>query len=218
MDRRELLRLVGVGGVLSTAGCFGTEDTTSTDQAPDESPPTGTDTSRVRQWAREADTEGPVRPTGDPVSVEETLSDEPGYEDGFEYFPGNRTVRVVTTMSGGEPTGFESRAFDEWGHIESVEVGAERAAAVTARRLEVDRISHGLSRPPPRTERDGLVIRLELSKTLDSEGNVEQWPVATLPDLTRVAPRSVEVTLSLAGDTVTQTIPVYAQYVILREM
>jgi hypothetical protein len=218
MNRRELLRLLGLGGGFAMAGCLGDGESRATEPRSREDSPTATDSSRVRQWARQADANGPVRAEGEAVIVEETLTDEPGYEDEFEYFPNNRTVRVVTATSGGEPTAFESQSFEEWGRTESVELGAERAAAVTASRLDVERILNALTTAPPGAERDGFVIMLTLEKTLDSDGEVMQWPVATFPELTRVAPRSVEVTLSLEGDTVTRTIPAYAEYVIQQVM
>lgn len=216
--RRRLLEFLGISGVLTTAGCLGGGGSGSTPQE-DEDSPTTTESSAVRQWARQADPEGPVRADGDVVSIEDTRTDEPGYEeDGFEYFPENRTVRTVATTSGGEPTSFSTKPFNEWGDIESAEVGATRAAAVTARRLEVDFIANGIGQAPAGAASDEFAIKLEVSKTIGSEGEVESWPVATFPALKQAAPRSVEVTLSVEGDTVSRTVPVYVKYIILKEM
>ena len=207
MQRRQLLRLLGVGGSLGVAGCTQSPRGTPTEST--------TDTSRVRRWARDADPKGPTRPDGAPVSVDQTVTDEPGYGDGIEYFPENRTVRYVATRSGGAPSSYDTWSFGTWGNIETATVGASRAGNVTAQRLGVDSVGAGVSNLPDDAETDGVVISVTISKGLDRDGEVTGWPVATFPDLKEVAPRSVDVTLSIEGDTFSRAVPVYVRYSIV---
>ncbi len=227
MQRRRVLCLLGSSSVLGTVGCLsGTEpepagrDTESdpTTTAPQSSAATSptTNSSRVRQWATEADSRDPVRPDGEPVSVDRTITDDPGYEqDNVEHFPQNKTVRYVSHMSGGEPAAYDTWSFEEWGRIESAEVGATRARTVTARRLGVEEVGSGMSSPPDEAETEGLVITVQISKTLSRDGEVVSWPVATFPDLKGAAPRSVDVTLSIEGDTFSRPVPVYVSYSVM---
>ncbi|WP_239647751.1 hypothetical protein [Natrinema altunense] len=157
-----------------------------------------------------------MRPDGEPVSVDRTITDDPGYEqDNVEHFPQNKTVRYVSHMSGGEPAAYDTWSFEEWGRIESAEVGATRARTVTARRLGVEEVGSGMSSPPDEAETEGLVITVQISKTLSRDGEVVSWPVATFPDLKGAAPRSVDVTLSIEGDTFSRPVPVYVSYSVM---
>ena len=158
----------------------------------------------------------PTRPDGAPVSVDQSIADEPGYGDGIEYFPENRTVRYVATESGGAPSSYDTWSFETWGNIETATVDASRAQNVTAQRLGVDSVGGGVSNLPDDAETDGLVISVAVSKGLDRDGEVTGWPVATFSNLKEVAPRSVDVTLSIEGDTFSRAMPVYVRYSIIR--
>lgn len=225
MERRQFLQLVGSTGLLGAAGCLGNSGAGPSEQGPDSEPSsstsqssataTGTGTANVRQWARDADPKVPTRPNGEPIITEQTITDEPGYEDDIEYFPGNQTVRYVKLVSGGEPAAYDTWSFEEWGSIESAEVGAKRAETVTADRLGVEGVGSAISRPPKDAETDELVIMLEVTKTVNNDDEVVNWPVATFPAIKKAAPRSVDVTLTLEGDTVSRTVPVYVRYMVM---
>lgn len=223
MQRRIFLGLLCSGGVLSTAGCVGTSETDTEGRGtesefttPEPSATATTSVSqRVREWARDAEPQGPTRPNGDSVSAARTITDEPGYtQDELEYFPDNQTVRYVSTYSGGSPSGYDTWTFNEWGRIESAEIGAGRASEVTASRLGVNGVGGGISSPPDDSE--GLVVTVRIEKMLDRDGDIVSWPVATFPDILEAAPRSVDVTLTIEGDTYTRTVPVYASYSVLQ--
>jgi hypothetical protein len=218
MDRRRFLRLVGVGSLLSVAGCVGI-----TGSAPDEqgagpgstSTAPSEDHATVRQWAKEAEPRGPERADGTPVSAERTVTDKPGYEqDDREYFPSNDTIRYVSLRSGGEPVEFDTWSFEEWGTIESSEIATVRAGAVAERRLGVDGVATSVSHSP--TDEEELVAIVQVTMTLNREGEVVSWPAATFPDLKDAAPRSIDVTVSIEGDSFSRTVPVYAEYTILQ--
>lgn len=220
MQRRAFLRLLSSGGVILTTGCAGTSEPEPGEQGTaehtvSEPSPTATTTvpRRVREWARDAEPQGPTRPEGEPASVDQTIIDKPGYnQDNIEYFPENQTVRYV--MGSGEPEEYDTWTFNEWGRIESAEVGTRRTVQVTENRLDVEGLGRGISRPP--NESGGVVVFVRIEKMLDRDGNVVSWPVTTFPDLIEGAPQSVTVTLTIEGDTYTRTVPVYADYSVLQ--
>ena len=218
MQRRKLLCLISSGSSIAAGGCVGFGETDSTEQEPQsESTANTTASSHVRQWAREADAKGPSRPDGEPVSVDQSITDEPGYEqDDIEYFPQNQTVRYVKYISGGEPAAYGTWSFDEWARIETAEIGATQAQTVTAQRLDIEELRSGISSPPEDAETEGPVITLQISKEFWRDSDVVRWPVTTFPNLKRVAPHSVDVTLSIEGDTYSWIIPVYVEYVIMQ--
>jgi hypothetical protein len=230
-DRRRFLRLLGTAGLVAVAGCLGDTDPEGGQRGEPTAPATGesatptpgptetaTDAEPVREWASDAEPTGPTRPAGAPVSVERTIADPPGYErDNREYFPENRTMRYAAYVSGGEPAGFDTWSFAEWGRIESASVGGERVRAVTADRLGVEGVGSGVSTPPAGADTEGPVVTVVLSTSLDRDGEVLRWPVATFPELVATAPRSVDVTLTIEGDTYSRTVPVYAEYQVQQE-
>lgn len=89
-----------------------------------------------------------------------------------------------------------------------------QAGTVAANRLGVEDVGNGISNPPNETEPTSPVIEVHVTKTLDRQGEVVEWPVATFPDLRAAAPRTVDVTLSIEGDTYSRTVSVYATYII----
>jgi hypothetical protein len=221
--RRRYLTLLGSLGLAGLAGCLesaetqpqtapsgGTQQPTPTPARTDEPTPP----SEVKAWAQQATPTGPVRGEADPVSVERTIEDEPGYEeDNIEYFPENRTIRFVSVRSGGEPAGFDTWTFEEWGSIEAASVGSAYVQQVVADRLNVEALGSAVSRPPdPGTPPYDLVVTLSVDKVLNRQETVVAWPRVRFPDLVDATPRSVDVTLFLEGDRYTRTVPVYASY------
>jgi hypothetical protein len=171
------LSLVSSACGLAVAGCLGLSGSEPDEQ---ETP------SPVREWARDAESTAPVRATGTPISLDRTITDDPGYEqDNMEYFPENRTVRYVKARIGGEPVAYDTWTFEEWGRIETATNGATRARTVSANRLDVESVGGGISSAPGDAEATNPVIVVHITKTLDREGKVVEWPVATFPDLKR---------------------------------
>ena len=158
----------------------------------------------------------PVRCQGEPVSAERSITDEPGYDDGVEYFPGNETVRFVAARSGGKPVEFDTWTVEEWGAIESAEVGLERAREVTADRLGTNEFASGVGTPPEATPPEARAISLEVVTELDRDGEVISTSPVSLSQLVEAGPRSVAVTLSLDSRTFERTMPVFAKATLLQ--
>lgn len=200
--RRSYLRLSGTAITAGLAGCLGSFDQTSprTETDPNTATPTHT-------YAEPP--AGPVRCRGDPVSVEQQLTDEPGYEDNVEYFPSNRTVRIAVARNAEGPVSFETMPFEEWMSIEATEVGLDRVRTETADRLGTDEFGSGMGRPPENASVDGMVVWVHVSyRERDGETITPELPLARLAD---VAPRSAEVTVSMKGDAFSRQVPVFAR-------
>jgi hypothetical protein len=215
--RRRWLRLVGSLGLASVAGCLDTAEignggptgVTSTEEA---TPPP-----EVRTWANRATPSAPVRGEGDSTTARKSVTDEPGFRDDFEYLESIESVRYVSATSGGQPVRTETVSFERWARIQSATLGARRAARVTNDRLGTDGIDWMVGSPPPDADADARVITLTIVKTLDREGNIVEWPPVTLSQLVDTTPRSVDATYTLEDNSFSRTIPVYAQYEVLRE-
>lgn len=195
MRRRSLLTAVSAVVTGGVTGCL-------SDVAPVQSTAT---------YTRVAPSPTPVRGRGEPISVERSLSDEPGYEDDREYFPANKTVRYVAATSGGEPVDFETISFEEWAPTKSTEVGMKRVQEVTPTRLGTDEFTAGMGVPPESAQTEGLVIWLTVATRTD-DGETISTPTVPLPRLADVAPRSVDVTISIEGDAFSRTVPVFARH------
>lgn len=155
------LGAVPIGGIAGCLGAYGSADDRESASPTVDS----TDTPRPRTFTPA----GPDRAQGEPVSVERTITDEPGYEDGIEYYPSNRTVRLVAARSGDEPISYGTWSFDEWGRIETAEVGLERARKATAERLGTSEFGSGMGTPPADAPMVDMVIWLHLSVNKDRE-------------------------------------------------
>lgn len=189
-SRRSYLALLTGVATAGAAGCVGRSSSSATGAA-------GTPT-------------GPVRCRGAPVTASETATDAPGYGDGKAYFPANDTVRVVTIRSGGEPAGFANWSFEKWGRIEAAHVAKPRAVSATADRLGTDAFGAGIGPPPDVAATDAVVVWLSLTTGVD-HGTVVSTPTTSLGELADRAPRAVETTVSLEGETVSRAVPVYAK-------
>lgn len=154
--------------------------------------------------------EKPVRCRGDPISASREVTDSPGYEDNIEYFPSNQTVRFVATMSGDGPESFETMPFEQWGSIESAEVGLEKVREVTEKRLETDDFGSGMGDAPGFFNGD-MAITLSVATRVEDDETVT--PSLSLSKLADNAPKSANVTVSLDGDEYSRTVPVYAEHV-----
>ena len=154
----------------------------------------------------------PVRCRGDPVAVERTLADEPGYDDGIEYFPRNATVRYVAMENADGPVSFGTFRFREWASMEAAEAGVERVREVTETRLGTDRFGSGVGQPPGLSLGNSLVVRLVAPVRVE-DGKTVETDAVELSRLVEAAPRSVDATVSLAGDEFSRTVPVFAERV-----
>lgn len=206
MQRRRAISLIGASGLVAVVGCLGLPETEQAEQS---------EPSAVREWARDAEPNGPVRATGASTTLERTITDKPGYdEDNFEYFPQNRTYRYVKARSGGEPVAYDTWSFEKWGRLTTATQGAMRAGTIAANRLGVEDVGSGISSPPGDPQSTDPSIVVQITKTLDRDGEVIEWPVATFSALKEASPRSVDVTLTLEGDTFSRTVPVYVEYIV----
>lgn len=218
MDRRRFLAL-GSTSIAALTGCVGApprEETSNpnlTDNPAASIETPTTQTPETTETPPQNDSKGPVRCRGEPVSVEQSITDEPGYDDNIEYFPSNQTVRFVVARSRDEPISFDTWTFEEWGRIETTEVGMNRAREATKNRLGTDDFSYGMGQPPDDASTDDIVIWLEIGATYDRDGETINTPSVEFTNLVDAAPRSVDSTVSLEGDEYSRTVPVFARSV-----
>lgn len=173
--------------VTGLAGCTGTPGTGS------DGGPAPTD----------AVPEPPTRGLAEPVTAKRAITDEPGYDDGFRYFADNRTVRLVTLRSGEEPKRFDTMPVERWVGFRAAEAALDRVLSALDGRVETDELGSGVGRPPDSTDAEGPVVNLRA----DSSG--AEQPAAPYPVVVRAAPRTVEVTVTLAAESRTRSVPVF---------
>jgi hypothetical protein len=196
--------LLGVlaGGVASLAGCLGGDDAFDDPVTEETTRPAPTTTFPRSE-------PGTVYRCGGPsISVSESFTDEPGYDDDISYAPSNESVKVVAGRSGDEPAWFETLTFAEWGAIESARVGLERAREVTAERLQSRRFSASVSEPPEGADATSPVITFSVETHLAGEQRIT--PAVPARRLAARAPHAVEATVTLDGDPFSRSVPVYA--------
>ncbi len=169
-----------------------------------------------------------VRCRGDPISVERSVTDAPGFDtDNIQYHPENSTVRYVKYQSGGEPVAFGTMSFERWGSTECAEAALERVRAVTAERLGTEAFGSGMGDPPGFRLPSGFhtwqppAVKLHVGTvgepdgpgSSESSGSSESGstPSISVSELADAAPRSVAATVSLDGDSYSRTVPVFAR-------
>ncbi len=208
MRRRALLSTLAAG----LAGCLGGTDVgapPANDAPPTDSATTDPETATP---TRANTPSGPVRCRGEPVAVERTVDDPPGYDDDVEYFPENGTVRFVSVRSGDEAIRFEEMPFERWASIECAEAGLERVRSATADRLGTDEFGSGVGQSPGFLPSSSLVVRLDVATRIE-DGETAAPPAVSLSRLADAAPRSVDATVSVEGDQYSRTVPVFAEHV-----
>lgn len=203
MHRRKYLTSVATTLAIGAAGCISqtpTDDTAETDPGAESNPtPThlpGTPRTPTHE----------KRAKGEPVSIVRSVTDDPGFDDEIEYYPSNQTIRYVEVRSDGDPVSFGTSSFEEWGEIETTEIAQKKARSVTVERLEEDEVSElsaSLSAPPDSAGANAPVARLLL--------HIDQDPTVSISDVRTVAPRSVQVTVSIGGDTYSRIVPVFVE-------
>ena len=208
MRRRALLISLAAAPV-GLAGCLGDatyRTVSAADAPPDEEATRDAGPSSTHPPSK------PVRCRGDPVSVERTMSDAPGYSDNIEYYPGNATVRFVAVRSSERAVRFGEMSFERWASTECAEAGLERVRAATEAHLASDEFGSGIGQSPGLLPSRDLVIRLNVATRVDGEETAEP-PAVSLSRLADAAPRSVDATVSLAGDSFSRAVPVFAEHV-----
>ena len=133
MDRRTFLVATASVGV---AGCVAKP-----------APGNLSENGAMRSNSNLTSTTNPVRCQGEPVSVEQSLTDTPGYDDGLEYFPSNETFRFVIAENSEGPAMFETVPFDEWASIKCAEASQQRAYKATKTRLGTDEFGSVIGEP-----------------------------------------------------------------------
>ena len=220
-SRRRFLGTLALGGV-ALAGCVNraptdsadpssTGSTTAASTTATGSPPTttGTATPTDGSVADTPDDRGPIRPDGDPVSVERTVTDPD-----LEYLPERDAVRYPArykrTGRGpeGQPTRttiYETTPFEDWAATETASVAAEKVTAVADERIAGDpTLSVGI------TKRDGeMAVTAQLTTTLNREGTVVSEPSAGFDRVVAAVPRAVDATIHFEGQTAERTVPVW---------
>jgi hypothetical protein len=204
MRRRHVLggvatAIAGIAGCASDGDAF---EEANSDETPD-SPPTTT-------FAR-SDPGTVLRGRGESISVERSVADEPGYDDDIEYFPANGTVKVVAARSGDQPAWFETMSVEEWGAIQCAEAGLERTRDVLAERLNSRRFDASIGQPPDGRSASAPSIIFTVETRL---GPADQRITPAIPvrRLAARAPRAVDATVTLDGDTVSREVPVFAAH------
>jgi hypothetical protein len=222
-SRRRFLGALALGGLL--AGCVNrapsdgatdeptTDGLASTTTAP--TAPSSTTTADPAEGLltegaeRTATDRGPLRPDGDPVSAERTITDPD-----LDYLPEQDAVRYPayykTTGRGpeGQPTRttlYETTPFADWAATETASVAADRVSAVADERIDGDpTLSVGI------TKHEGeMAVTAQLTTTLDREGTVVSEPSVDFERAVAAVPRSVDTTIHFEGQTAERTVPVW---------
>ena len=152
----------------------------------------------------------PLRPDGDPVAVERTITDPE-----LDYLPEEDAVRYPAyyrrTGRGpdGQPTRttiFETTPFEDWGETECASVAADEVRAVVEPAVDGDpNLSVGI------TNREGeMAVTVQQTTTLNRQGTVVSEPTTPFERVVAVTPRSVDATVHLEGQTHATTVPVWA--------
>jgi len=139
--------------------------------------------------------EKPVQGQGQSLSIDQSVTDEPGYDDDFEYFPSNGTVRAVFLRTD-DSVQTEDVSFEEWAKTKSAEIAEERVKTAMKERLDQVNTSTRLvkaSNSPYSSD----IIGLRIHGTLQ-----EYW------EAVNVAPPSAEVTITLEDNEFSQTLDV----------
>lgn len=205
VPRRRLLAWLGavVGGGIS--GCMGgglDESQYSHDQDLE------ADDQNLTPCDLSMSTPDPVRGEADPISTSEMVEDRPGFDDGIEYSPSNGTVRFKATGEG--QIGVWS--FERWGRFETANVGRDLVHRAVRRALVTHDFGSSVGKPPVTDIDESPVISVYITKEYDRQGCVIDTPSVSFSELAEHTPRSVDVTVTLEGDSYSRSIPVFAKF------
>jgi len=243
-SRRWFLSAAGALATTGLAGCLSRAETgTPTGSDPKEArstDPTSTDTINRKNASGEtySPDDAPVasgdesitstsacpdelfRCQGDPVSVERSFTDPPGYQlgqddqprvaGGIEYDPSNGAVTIATRASDGEVVETRTITFEEWARMEATSIGLTAAVERADDRGEIDVSGSSIGHPPEWADVDPPCIKLYVSRS-DASDRTATTIETRLSRFAETAPGSVHVTVSLEGNATSQRTPVFAQ-------
>ena len=146
-----------------------------------------------------------VRATADVITTEQTVTDS-----NLTYIPENGTVRYPATTSGGEVVSYGTISFDVWAEIEAVEAGAravqdELDATIPGERMSTTSIANHGDIP--------IHVGVDHLTVVNEDGDVVYETPVSARELVNRVPRSVTATIHFAGQTATNTVPVYVEKV-----
>jgi hypothetical protein len=216
-SRRALLAALA-GGTVALAGCGGRPPAADPDET---AAPTGTHTATTGAPTDDATPlvagRGPVRGEADPVSVERTVTDPDltylSEQHAVEYVA---AYRHVGTPGDGPPTRepvYETMPFERWGRTECASVAADVVADHLDARTDGSP-SVGFGTAPAG---DGLAATVNLTTTLDRDGDVVFTPDASFHPTVAATPRAVTATVVLSGESHTETVPVWVRELVQQQ-
>lgn len=240
-SRRSVLIAVALGG----AGCMGptagpdpgdgaasgpnrtgpTNDrATQSDPAAESGDEQATDGDEPAETPVDPDPEGPVRAENDATSTR-TVEDDENVElsesGEVRYVAAWRHTNGEAVRNGEEPPErepvYETTDWERWAPIHARHAGATRAAAHAADELGLgdrDGISAGTSSD---IVEDGTAAVVEISTTLDREGEVVSEPPVGFEELVAATPRTVAVTYVLEDREYETHVPIYVRYSVLHQ-
>lgn len=146
---------------------------------------------------------GEPRATGDPVSVERTITNE-----STEYRAASDTVRYPKYKDGETPVEYGTEPFERWARRKCASVGSEVLLPTIQDRFdeEVNGVGKGVSH-----EATGLVIKAFISEPDDRDGNDASGPTVAKTELRETAPRTIRTTVRLEDRALTRPVPVYVE-------
>lgn len=167
----------------------------------------------------------PMQCQGEPITVEKTVTDVPGYEDGREYFSDNETVRVVRASDESGPTEFSTMPVSEWVMKENLFDIPDRVVGATKDRLDTadDWLGSSLTKPPETVDvNEPFAVGLHLTQkrapllpteneTITPEAIETKEAEISAHTLVTTAPALVDITYTIDGDTISVSIPVFAK-------
>ena len=144
-----------------------------------------------------------VRATADPITTNQSVTD-----GDYTYVPGNHSVRYPATMSGGEVASYRTIPFEQWARVECAEAGTIAVREHLNATLPTDRL-----RDTGIGKHDDVPLHIGVSHNtvMDEHGDVVYEPPVSAQELANRTPRSVTATIDFAGQTATNTVPVYVQ-------
>jgi hypothetical protein len=165
------------------------------------------------------DVTSPARCQGDAVSVERSYTDpegyqpeetdQPGVQENIEYFPSNGTVRVASFVSGDTIEAVRTVSFEEWGHTQAASIAHDAVTDAVTGNVEFE-FSSSIGTLPGDTDVEPGSVFLNVPRPGDG---ADSNPVRSkLSTLVEIAPKSVDVTIYLKGDSYSRNVPVYAKY------
>jgi len=223
LPRRRVLQSLTLAGA-AFAGCVSTpgtdRDATDEPQSPGAAP-TATDSTATPEDAASVtgtDTtrQGPIRPDGDPVTIERTITDPD-----LDYLPDEHAIKYpayyerVGTPGDGPPTRttiYETTPFEDWAVTECASAGAKKVGSVVRSAVDGDpNLSVGIT-----TRDDEIAISTRQTTTKNREGEVVSEPTVPFDRVVAVTPRTVTAMVHLEDQSHTATIPVWVDEIAIQ--